>query len=199
MSFIDSIKELDTELFLYLNSKHNAFFDPVMFWASHKYFWIPLYALFLFLAWKYYGKKVWLVALAAALLIVLADQISVHAFKNVFLRYRPCHNLAICEQVHLNDGKGGMYGFISSHAANTFALAMFLWLLFRGKIRYFGAMIFTWAILVSYSRIYNGVHYPLDIVGGAILGMGIGIVVFKLFQYADRKLYDKNNSIAANE
>jgi undecaprenyl-diphosphatase len=188
MSFISSIKELDTELFLYLNSKHNAFMDTVMFWASHRFVFIPLYALFLFLAWKYYGRKVWLVALAVVLLIVLADQVSVHAFKNVFLRYRPCYNEIICKQVHLNDGKGGMYGFISSHAANTFALAMFLWLLFRGKIKYFGFLIFAWAAFVSYSRIYNGVHYPLDVAAGAIVGMGIGVVVFKLFSYVNLKM-----------
>ncbi|MBA3970712.1 MAG: phosphatase PAP2 family protein [Bacteroidetes bacterium] len=188
MSFIATLKDIDTQLFLYLNSKHNPFFDVVMFWFSHKYFWIPLYAFFLFLSYKYFGKKVILVALGAVLVIVLADQISVHAFKNMFLRYRPCHNLLICDQVHVNDGKGGMYGFISSHAANTFALAMFLTLLFKDKIRYFGTAIFIWATLVSYSRIYNGVHYPSDIIGGAIVGMGIGILVFKIFQFADNKL-----------
>lgn len=191
MSFIDSIKEIDTQLFLYLNSKHNPFFDVIMFWASNKYFWIPLYGFFLFLSVRHFGKKALLVGLAAVLLIVLADQISVHAFKNVFMRYRPCHNLEICEQVHLNDGKGGMYGFISSHAANTFALAMFLSLLFKNKIRYFGLAVFLWASFVSYSRIYNGVHYPSDIVLGAILGMGIGITVFKIYQLADNKLYNE--------
>lgn len=191
MSFIDSIKEIDTQLFLYLNSKHNPFFDVIMFWASNKYFWIPLYGFFLFLSVRHFGKKALLVGLAAVLLIVLADQISVHAFKNVFMRYRPCHNLEICEQVHLNDGKGGMYGFISSHAANTFALAMFLSLLFKNKIRYFGLAVFLWASFVSYSRIYNGVHYPSDIVLGAILGMGIGITVFKIYQLADKKLYNE--------
>lgn len=190
MSIIDSIKDLDTQLFLYLNSKHNPFFDVVMFWASHKYFWIPLYAFFLFLAYKHFGKKIWMVALGAVLVIVLADQISVHAFKNVFLRYRPCHNLQICDQVHLNDGKGGTYGFISSHAANTFALAMFLSLLFRNKMKHFGFLVFLWAAFVSYSRIYNGVHYPSDIAIGAIVGMGIGIVVYKLFQFADKKIYN---------
>jgi undecaprenyl-diphosphatase len=188
MDIINTIKDLDTELFLFLNSKHNSFFDPIMFWVSHKFFWIPLYAFFLFLAWKHYGKKVWLVAIAAVLLIVLSDQISVHAFKNVFMRYRPCHNCEIGPQVHLNDGKGGMFGFISSHAANTFALAMFLGLLFRNKIRYFGIFIFSWAAFVSYSRIYNGVHYPMDIITGAIVGMGIGVAVYKLFSFAENKI-----------
>ena len=107
--------------------------------------------------------------LAAVLAIVLSDQISVHAFKEVFLRYRPCHNLVLQSQVHLNGGCGGTYGFISSHAANTFALAMFLSLLFNGKIKYFTLFILVWASFVSYSRIYNGVHYPADIACGAIV------------------------------
>jgi len=193
MEIIDTLKDLDTELFLFFNSKHNSFFDPLMFWVSHKFFWIPLYAFFFYLSWKHYGKKVWLVALAAVLVIVLADQISVHAFKNVFLRYRPYHNLLIQSKVHLNDGRGGMYGFISSHAANTFALAMFLFLLFRSKIKYFGIFIFIWATFVSYSRIYNGVHYPADVICGAIVGMGIGVVVYKLFRLAESMLvrYEK--------
>ncbi len=191
MSFITSIKEIDTELFLFLNSKHNAFFDVVMFWASHKYFWIPLYVFFLFLAYKYFGKKLWLVVLAAILLIVLSDQISVHSFKHVFLRYRPCHNLLLQAQIHLNGGCGGTYGFISSHAANTFALAMFLSLLFKNKIKYFGLSIFVWAAFVSYSRIYNGVHYPTDVTVGAIVGMGIGVAVFTIFQKINLRLDQK--------
>ncbi len=191
MSFITSIKEIDTELFLFLNSKHNAFFDVVMFWASHKYFWIPLYVFFLFLAYKYFGKKLWLVVLAAIILIVLSDQISVHSFKHVFLRYRPCHNLLLQAQIHLNGGCGGTYGFISSHAANTFALAMFLSLLFKNKIKYFGLSIFVWAAFVSYSRIYNGVHYPTDVTVGAIVGMGIGVAVFTIFQKINLRLDQK--------
>src|SRR5688572_28224097 len=156
MSFIDSLKEIDTGLFLYLNSKHNEFFDFIMFWASHRFTWIPLYAILLFLVWKHFGKGTLLVIAAVVLLAVLSDQISVHAFKNMFQRYRPCHNQLLQAKIHMNDGCGGTYGFVSSHAANTFALATFLFLLFRKRIRYFGALIFFWAGFVSYSRIYNG-------------------------------------------
>lgn len=188
MDIIHTIKQLDTELFLFLNSKHNSFFDVVMYWASHKFVWIPLYAFFLYLAYKFVGKRVWLVLVCAALAVLLADQISTQAFKHVFLRYRPCHNLVLQSQLHLNGNCGGMYGFISSHAANTFAIAMFLFLLFKGRMKYFGISVFAWASFVSYSRIYNGVHYPADIAAGAIVGMAIGIVCFKLYQFANTKL-----------
>lgn len=190
MSIISSIKDLDIELFLFLNSKHNDFFDVVMYWVSNKLFWIPLYLFFFFLAYKQVSKKIWLVVLAAALLILLSDQISVHAFKNVFLRLRPCHNLLIQAKVHLLNGYcGGTYGFVSSHAANTFALALFLSLFFRGRIKYFGIFIFIWAALVAYSRIYCGVHYPADVVVGAIIGMGIGIAVFKIYIFSQSKIF----------
>lgn len=88
----------------------------------------------------------------------------------------------------MNGNCGGTYGFISSHAANTFALAMFLFLFFRKKINYFGIFIFLWALFVSYSRIYNGVHYPADVAVGAIVGMGIGIAVFKIYIFSDNKI-----------
>ena len=190
MDIINSIKDFDTELFLFLNSKHNDFFDVVMYWVSDKFFWIPLYLFLLFLAYKQVGKRIWLMVLAAALLILLSDQISVHAFKNVFLRLRPCHNLLLQSKVHLLNGYcGGMYGFVSSHAANTFALATFLSLFFRGKFNYFGILIFSWAALNCYSRIYSGVHYPADVAVGAILGMGIGIVVFKIYIFSHTKIF----------
>lgn len=186
---IETLKSWDTALFLFLNSKHNAFFDVVMSWTSYRFTWIPLYIFFFYLVIKHFRSKTWLVVVATVLVILLADQISVHAFKFVFLRYRPCHNLILQSQVHLNDGCGGTYGFISSHAANTFALAMFLFLLFKEKIRYFGWFMFGWACFVSYSRIYNGVHYPADVACGAIVGMGIGATVYQLFQYSHRKIY----------
>lgn len=191
MDIISSIKKLDTAFFLFLNSKHNSFFDSLMDWASAKYIWIPFYAFLLFLVFRHVGKRIWLVVISVTLLIVASDQISVHLFKNVFLRYRPCHNLLIKDVMHLNGNCGGTYGFISSHAANTFALAMFLALFFKNRIRYFGILIFLWAGFVSYSRIYNGVHYPADVAVGALVGMAIGWLIFKLYQSVNRKLQEQ--------
>lgn len=193
MNFINSIKSVDTDLFLFLNDKHNAFFDFIMYWASNRFTWIPLYFFFAFLVFKKIGKRTWLVVAAAVLLILLSDQISNHVFKNNFLRYRPCHNLLIQSQVHLNGDCGGTYGFVSSHAANTFALAMFLSLFFYKKIKYFGVFVFSWAAFVSYSRIYNGVHYPADVAVGAIVGMMLGYLVFKWYQNINLRIGQNQN------
>lgn len=183
----DFLENIDTQLFLYLNGKHNEFFDVVMWWISYKFTWIPFYALLLFLVWKKSGKKTFLVVAAIGLLIIISDQSSVRIFKNIFLRYRPCHNLLIKDFVHTVDGCGGMFGFVSSHAANVFALAMFLSLVFK-KAK-FSFLIFFWAALTGYSRIYLGVHYPGDIVVGALLGCFIGILVYALFKFASKKIY----------
>ena len=188
MNFITSIKSIDTQLFLFLNGKHNAFFDFIMYWASNKFIWIPFYAFFLYLVYKHVGTRLWLVVIAAIMLIVLSDQISNHVFKDNFKRYRPCQNLAIQSHVHVNGTCGGTYGFVSSHAANTFALAMFLGLLFYKKIKYFAVFIFLWATFVSYSRIYNGVHYPADVTCGAIIGMVIGFVIYKWYSRIDKRI-----------
>lgn len=171
---------------------HNDFFDVIMYWLSNKVIWIPLYLYFFFLAFKKVGSRIGLVMIFVTLLILLSDQLSVHAFKEVFLRFRPCHNELIQAQVHLLNGHcGGTYGFVSSHAANTFALAMFLSLFFKNHIKNFPPFIFIWASLVSYSRIYSGVHYPADIVVGGVLGMGVGVMIFNIYQYSVSRMNSK--------
>jgi len=182
---IETLKHTDTAVFLYLNGKHNEFMDVVMHYASHKLTWIPLYALLLFLVWRSQQKKTLLVLLAVALMILIVDQVSVHCFKELFQRYRPCHNLEIKDSVHLVDGCGGLYGFVSSHAANTFSLAAFISLVFRK--RKCTVLLFLWAGFVSYSRIYTGVHYPADIVGGAILGLIVAFLIWKLYSWVSLK------------
>ncbi len=191
MPIIDSLKELDTELFLFFNGKNSPLMDHVMGWASTKYIWIPLYLFLLYLVFKFVGKRIWLVIIAISFVILLSDQISVHLFKNVFMRYRPCHNLMIQSQVHVNGSCGGQYGFISSHAANTFALAMFLSLFFTNRLKFFSFYIFLWAVFVSYSRIYNGVHYPADVAVGGLVGILIGWVLFKLYRITNERLHCK--------
>ncbi len=185
---IDTIINIDKELFLWFNSLHNSFLDTLMWWGSGKLTWIPLYAFFLYLVWKKFKTKSWLPVLGVVILIVLTDQLSVHLFKNVFERLRPCHDPSISEFVHLvNNYCGGKFGFVSSHAANTFGLAMFLWLCLRKAYPIFW-IIFIWAVFVSYSRIYLGAHFPLDIFCGGLLGFLLATFIYKLLKKANKNL-----------
>jgi len=187
MSFLIN---LDTQLFLTINGCHNETWDTIMWWISGKTTWWPFYLLLLmFLAYK----KRWQLAVMVifiAVSITLTDQTSVHLFKNVFLRLRPCHEPALEGLVHIVNNKcGGQYGFISSHAANSFGVAMLtlLWI----RTWWFSALMMTWATLIGYSRIYLGVHYPGDVIGGAIWGILCGWLVFLLFRWIMNKLPGK--------
>ena len=160
-----------------------------MWWISGSKSWIPMYAVIVaYIIYKQRWKSI-ITLIFIALLVTLADQISVHGFKEVFQRLRPCHNPGLQDIVHIVNNKcGGKFGFVSSHAANTFAVAFFLSKLI--KYRYFSLFIFTWAAIVSYSRIYLGVHYPFDVLGGAFLGVFIGYLTYKLYNFTNQKTSD---------
>jgi undecaprenyl-diphosphatase len=182
---LDFLDHIDRIIFLFLNGLHSTFWDQVMWWISERFIWLPLYLLITgYLIYRYKWKII-VILILVALLITMSDQGSVHLFKEVFKRLRPCHNPEISHLVHIVKGHcGGKYGFVSSHAANSFAVASYSLLLIRN--RYYTIFIICWALLVSYSRIYLGVHYPGDILGGAILGIVLGYVVYRLFIYIDR-------------
>lgn len=181
---IETLIRLDTQLFLLLNGMHTAFFDQLMWLLSSKTIWIPMYAYLLYLIIRQYRKQSWIIIVAIILSVALADSLSVALFKNVFMRFRPSHNPALEGLVHLVNGyKGGDYGFISSHAANTFALAVGLAHFLKSRFSYFPLIIFSWAALVSYSRIYLGVHYPGDVICGALFGSIVALIVLKAYHY----------------
>lgn len=173
---LDFLKELDTRLLLLINGAHSPFWDEVMMVLSAKLIWIPLYLFLIWQLYRLYGKKVWLLLIFAGMAIVLSDWGSVQLFKNTVQRLRPCHEPALEGLLHLvRNTCGGQYGFISSHAANTFGLSFFIYGLFRTQFtRKLGYALIVWAALVSYSRIYLGVHYPGDVIAGAIWGMLCG-------------------------
>ncbi len=170
---IEMLLHWDTQLFLFLNGMHSHFWDPIMVFASGKLTWMPLYLLLIFFIARKHGWKTLWWLLAITLVIVAADQISSGIFKNGFQRLRPCHNPDLQSVIHLVGRCGGKFGFVSSHAANTFGVAVFLTLLFKNRWATLGLL--SWAAFVSYSRIYLGVHFPGDVLCGAILGAGIGI------------------------
>jgi undecaprenyl-diphosphatase len=178
---IEKIKEWDTQLFLMLNSLHTPLMDTAMYWITDRFFWFPFYGLIIFyLIRRYKWQGLWMI-ITIVLAITLADQIASAFFKPYFLRSRPCYEESIGQLVHLVRGCGGRYGFVSSHASTTFAFAMLMWLLLRNthsSVSY----LFYWAFLVSYSRIYVGVHYPLDLFFGALLGIICALLLYSLYK-----------------
>ena len=175
MGVIDSI---DSQLFLWLNGLHADWLDTVMVSITGMWPWIPLYILLAFLVIRQYRwKSVW-IFLAVGLVILCSDQLSAHVCKPLFHRLRPCFNPDLEGLVHLPKGlPGGKYGFVSSHAANTFAIASFLTAILRKSYRSIGWWLYGWALISSYSRIYLGIHYPGDVLAGAALGILIGLIV----------------------
>jgi undecaprenyl-diphosphatase len=180
----DLLENTDRQLFLFLNSCNSPFFDEVMHVLSGKLIWAPLYlAILIYLGFRY-RRKFWIVLAAIALAVLLTDQVSVNLFKNVFQRPRPCHEPSLQGIIHLYNGEcGSGFSFISAHASNSFNVAL-LSLMLIGR-RWFSISILVWATLIGYSRIYLGVHYPGDVICGAMLGSLIGWSLSSLYFYID--------------
>lgn len=185
---IEKLISADQQLFLLLNGMHAPFFDFLMYWLSSKLIWIPLYAWLLFHMIRENRSKVWLVVLSVAILVALTDQVSVQLFKNVFLRLRPCHEPLLGGMVRILNGHcGGQYGFISSHACNTAGVAFFSGMMLRHKFHWLLPVLLGWSAMISYSRIYLGVHYPGDVVAGMIVGVLLGLLVYTFFRIIVKK------------
>ncbi|MDR1556193.1 MAG: phosphatase PAP2 family protein [Tannerellaceae bacterium] len=178
----------EREAFFLLNGSDFPFLDRFMWLYTGKVVWLPLLVLIvIILVYKKNWREYVLLLLAIALVITLCDQFASHFCKPFFSRFRPTHHPAFMDQVKTVFGyRGGRYGFVSSHAANAFGFAMFMSLLFRYRI--FTGVIFFWAILTSYSRIYLGVHFISDIIFGAIPGLLFGYGVYVLYAWARKRL-----------
>lgn len=185
---IDWLNTIDTQVFLALNGLHAPYFDVFMKLFTGKWIWVPMYAAVLFAVVRNYRWRQTLVVLVCvALAITIADQVCATLIRPEVCRLRPSNpENPLSEMVHIVGGyRGGSYGFPSCHAANSFALASFLTLLFAN--RKLSLFIFAWAVLNSYSRVYLGVHYPGDLLVGAIIGTVAGLVMaFAAGYVADR-------------
>lgn len=177
---MESVIIFDRELFQFLNSFHNDFFDTIMYWISYKFTWIPLYALLIFWIIKHYKKQSIVILITVGILITAADQ-GCNYFKHSIKRPRPCREEASLTPAArtLDDYHCSRYGFFSAHAANSVALAVFMTALLSPFFRRIGWFLFPWAIITAYSRIYLGVHYPMDILCGGIYGFLIARILLK--------------------
>lgn len=187
---LEQIKQIDNALFLFLNSHYNSFFDSFFYFITNRFALIPFYLVLLFLVVKTFKTNTWKILLAVAVLILCSDQLSV-LLKNTFERYRPCHNLEIQSLIHLvNNQCGGLYGFVSSHATNSMAISVFLFLLLKNKYSKIGYVLFAYTLLVSYSRIYLGMHYPLDMAVGWLVGGVLGFACYLFIRKKNMVVYE---------
>ena len=172
---------IDHSLFLTLNFDGGPFLDEFFRLASGKLTWIPLYVVILWLIYRRAGLRNMLLALGfMALTVVVADQIA-NFFKHFTPRLRPTHNPLLADLVHTVGGyRGGLYGTVSAHAATLFSIAVFSASVIRSKV--YMVLIFLWAFTVAYSRIYLGVHFPLDILWGILLGCLLAIIALRLYR-----------------
>lgn len=190
---LEQLVELDKELFLYLNGLGSTTWDG--FWMAYttKWNWIPLYAILLFLLYKRLGAKMVLVTLISVVLMVtFTDQVT-NLFKDGVMRHRPCHEAGIKEFMRIvREGCGGKYGYFSGHSSNSMGLAVLVGLMLRKKYKYLIYILVVWAVTMGYSRIYIGVHYPLDVLSGFIFGALSGCMFYRLDKYLQSRFALKN-------
>jgi len=201
---LEALKQIDIQILLLINGLHTPFFDTLFYAITNFLYWIPFFAIVLGFIIKKYKSKTWIILLFISLSIALTDQSS-NVIKKTVKRYRPSHTLVLKDQLHLHtsdNGKvyrGGPYSFVSSHAANSFGIVVFLIFIFAPITKQAWWIFPSWALLFSYSRIYLGVHYPSDIFVGALLGISCGVLIVLLYKYLYLFCKKRNNIIYKKE
>lgn len=187
--FILWLSDIDARLLLIVNGAHSPFFDSVMWCISGRWIWVPFYAVLAYLLFRRMSwKRASICLVTIGLIILAADQTCATLIRPEIGRLRPANlNNPLSSFVHVVNGyRGGRYGFPSCHAANTFALAVFMSLVIHHK--WFTVMMFSWAFIVSYSRMYLGVHYFGDLFCGATIGSLFAVLFYYLQNYLFKRL-----------
>jgi undecaprenyl-diphosphatase len=184
---LNKILDLDTQLFIYLNGLGSEAYDGLWLFITKQLNWISFFVVLLYLIYKKIGVKQSLyLLLFIAVLVTFTDQIT-NIFKNGFQRLRPCNTPEINGIIRVVKSSD-TFSFFSGHAANSMAVATFLYFVMKRHYKYFG-LLFLWPLIFAYSRIYLGLHYPLDIVCGFLFGAISGFLIFKLHQFAQRAYF----------
>ncbi|MGC8594311.1 MAG: phosphatase PAP2 family protein [Candidatus Kryptoniota bacterium] len=188
----DWISSIDIQLLLFVNSHHSLLLDKIMWFSSEKWGWLPLYAFLIgAVIWKLKWRSLPFI-LILALTITLTDQLSSHVIKPLVHRPRPTHIPQLIGQIRvLHNYVGGLYGFVSSHAANTFGATFFFLFVLGERLKWIPYLMFIWASVVSYSRIYLGVHFPTDVLGGIVVGLIVAAVTARIQLLVEAKFYEK--------
>lgn len=190
---MEFLLETDREWMLYLNHHHTPWLDPIAYWITKTWVWFPLFILLALLSIKTFKKETWMVFVAIVFVIVFADQVTTSLMKPFFARLRPSNDPTLADLVHIvNEYRGGRFGFASGHAANTFGTSFFFFFIFRDRYKWI-SLLFVWAALMSYTRIYLGVHYPGDIIVGMLVGLLGALFGLSIFKILKRK-YSKDPS-----
>lgn len=188
---LEQLIEWDKAVFLFLNNTHTPFWDHFMWIYTGRLTWVPLILSLLFVLFRKNWKEALLVVVALALTITLCDQFASSLCKPYFARFRPAQDPEFSSFVQIVNGyRGGRYGFISSHAANSFGAVVLLALIFRNRL--FTITAIVWAIVNCYSRIYLGVHYPGDILAGTVAGIVIAVIVYTIGVKIRHRLWVKH-------
>ncbi len=191
---MEELGKIDRELFLYLNNLGAENWDWLWIAISDKWMAIPLYAVLLYLIFRKFGwKSTLLTMIVVALLITATDQLA-NLFKHGFERPRPCRQPGVMEYARIVAERCGRFGYFSAHAANSTGVAIFLGLLFKKHYPKLFPFLLLWAIVVSYSRIYLGVHYPGDVLTGMVIGIIFGYLFFKLRNYLVTRFLNNERS-----
>ena len=184
---IEKIVSLDKELFVFLNGLGSESFDGMWVIITQQIYWIPFFAYLLYLAQKKMGtKQILYILLFVSLIVLFTDQFT-NFVKHHFYRLRPCNDLEIKDVIRIVLHRNS-FSFFSGHASNSMAVATFLFLILRKHYKYFG-LIFFWPLIFAYSRIYLGLHFPVDILTGYAVGAIVGYVFFKIYQTTKKRYF----------